>query len=181
MPKQATSLPLSLPASPGGTPLYRWFYNELRSAILEGRIVPGARLPATRDLAREYKLSRATVVASFEQLQSEGYVEGKVGAGTYVSQVLPDDLLQVGRSSAEKSLGIAGWNGQRTPGDYACTPEADRASRAPSAPTRRRSMSFLPRSGLRSSPAACVAPRPNCYPAAKPWDTVRCARRLPPT
>src|SRR6266851_4558334 len=68
MPKQATSLPLSLAAPLAGTPLYRWFYDELRSAILEGRIVPGARLPATRDLAREYKLSRATVVVAFEQL-----------------------------------------------------------------------------------------------------------------
>ena len=105
MPKHATSLPLSLPAPPSGTPLYRWFYNELRTAILDGRIAPGARLPATRDLAREYNLARATVVASFEQLKSEGYVEGKVGAGTFVTQVLPDDLLQVGRSSAGKSVG----------------------------------------------------------------------------
>ena len=47
---------MSLPAPPAGTPLYRWFYNELRTAILDGRIAPGARLPATRDLAREYKL-----------------------------------------------------------------------------------------------------------------------------
>jgi len=105
LPKHATSLPLSLPAPPSGTPLYRWFYNELRTAILDGRIAPGARLPATRDLAREYNLARATVVASFEQLKSEGYVEGKVGAGTFVTQVLPDDLLQVGRSSAGKSVG----------------------------------------------------------------------------
>jgi len=105
MPKQATSLPLSLSAPLAGTPLYRWFYDELRSAILQGRILPGARLPATRDLAREYKLSRATVVIAFEQLQSEGYVESKVGAGTYVSQVLPDDLLQVGRTSPRKSAG----------------------------------------------------------------------------
>ena len=99
MPKQATSLPLSLSAPLAGVPLYRWFYDELRSAILGGRIAPGARLPATRDLAREYKISRATVVTAFEQLKSEGYVEGKVGAGSYVSQVLPDDLLQVGRTS----------------------------------------------------------------------------------
>lgn len=105
MPKHATSLPLSLPAPPAGTPLYRWFYDELRSAILEGRIVPGARLPATRDLANEYRLSRATVVTAFEQLKSEGYVEGKVGAGTYVSEVLPDDLLQVGGTSAAKAAG----------------------------------------------------------------------------
>src|SRR5207247_593142 len=99
MPKQATALPLSLPAARGGTPLYRWFYEELRSAILEGRLKPAARLPATRDLAHQYGLSRSTVVAAFEQLKSEGYVEGKIGAGTYVSEVLPDELLQVGRSA----------------------------------------------------------------------------------
>src|SRR6266446_7519598 len=105
MPKLATSLPLSLSAPAAGTPLYRWFYGELRSAILEGRIAPGARLPATRDLAREYKLSRATVVVAFEQLKSEGYVEGRVGAGTYVSEVLPDDLLQVARPGTGRAAG----------------------------------------------------------------------------
>src|SRR5256885_4679228 len=99
MPKQATALPLSLPAARGGTPLYRWFYEELRSAILEGRVKPGARPPATRVLAHQYGLSRSTVAAAFEQLKSEGYVEGKIGAGTYVSEVLPDELLQVGRSA----------------------------------------------------------------------------------
>ena len=101
MPKQATTLPLSVRLPASGTPLYRWFYEELRAAILEGRLKPGARLPATRDLAEQHRLSRATVVSAFEQLKSEGYVEGKVGAGTYVSQVLPDELLQVGRVSSE--------------------------------------------------------------------------------
>ena len=76
MPKHTTTLPLSLPAPRSGTPLYHWFYEELRSAILEGRLKPGARLPATRDLARQYGLSRATVVTAFEQLKSEGYVQG---------------------------------------------------------------------------------------------------------
>jgi len=101
MPKQATTLPLSVRLPASGTPLYRWFYEELRAAILEGRLKPGARLPATRDLVEQHRLSRATVVSAFEQLKSEGYVEGKVGAGTYVSQVLPDELLQVGRVSRE--------------------------------------------------------------------------------
>jgi GntR family transcriptional regulator / MocR family aminotransferase len=105
MPKLATSLPLSLSAPSPGTPLYRWFYEELRSAILERRIAPGARLPATRDLAREYRLSRATVVTAFEQLKSEGYVEGKVGAGTYVSQVLPEELLHVARAGTGAGMG----------------------------------------------------------------------------
>jgi GntR family transcriptional regulator / MocR family aminotransferase len=104
VPKKATTLPLPLPYPPPHTPRFRWFYEELRSAILAGRLQPGARLPATRDLAREYGLSRGTIVAAFEQLGSEGYVEGKTGSGTYVSQVLPEELLQVGRVKAQGSL-----------------------------------------------------------------------------
>ena len=102
MPKEATTLPLSLATPAPETPLYRWLYEELRTAILEGRLPPGARVPATRDLAAEHGLSRATVVTAFEQLKSEGYVEGKVGAGTYVSQVLPDELLQVRQPEAPR-------------------------------------------------------------------------------
>ncbi len=101
MPKKATTLPLPLPHPPAHTPRFRWFYQELRSAILAGRLQPGARLPATRDLAREYGMARGTIVTAFEQLSSEGYVEGKTGSGTYVSQVLPEELLQVGRVKAE--------------------------------------------------------------------------------
>jgi GntR family transcriptional regulator/MocR family aminotransferase len=101
MPKERSTLPLSLRGPETETPLYRWLYEELRSAILAGRLKPGARLPATRDLAQQYRLSRATLVAAFEQLKSEGYVEGRVGSGTYVSQVLPEELLEVGRSGRE--------------------------------------------------------------------------------
>jgi len=73
-------------------------------AILDGRLRPGSRLPATRDLARAYGLSRATIVAAFDQLKAEGYVEGKAGSGTYVSQVLPDQLLAVRGPRSEKRL-----------------------------------------------------------------------------
>jgi GntR family transcriptional regulator/MocR family aminotransferase len=55
-------------------------------------------LPATRDLARQYGLSRGTIVAAFEQLKAEGYVDGSVGSGTYVNETLPDELLQVPRN-----------------------------------------------------------------------------------
>src|SRR5271166_57565 len=72
-----------------------WLYEALRAEILEGRVRPGARLPATRDLARQYRLARGTIVNAFEQLKSEGYIEGSVGSGTRVSTVLPDNLLQV--------------------------------------------------------------------------------------
>jgi len=104
MARETTSLPLSLPPPAAGIPLYRWLYDQLRTAILEGRLHPGARLPATRDVGATYSLSRATVITAFEQLKSEGYVEGRTGSGTYVSKVLPEQLLHAGGLRAEARL-----------------------------------------------------------------------------
>jgi len=104
MAKQSSTLPLNLHEPKAGVALYRWLYEELRSAILAGRLRPGGRLPASRELAVQYGLSRPTIVTAFEQLRSEGYVEGKIGSGTYVSQTLPEQLLQVVRAG---SLGQA--------------------------------------------------------------------------
>src|SRR6202522_2373716 len=98
MAKKSSTLPLNLRGPKPRMPLYRWLYEELRSAILTGRLHPGARLPATRDLAEQYGISRPTIVTAFEQLRSEGYVEGRVGSGTYVSEILPDELLQAPRA-----------------------------------------------------------------------------------
>src|SRR5580698_10505871 len=73
-----------------GQPLTDWLYLELRSAILEGRLSPSARLPSTRDFAAQYGVSRGTMVHVFERLQSEGYLCSRVGAGTVISsQVMP--------------------------------------------------------------------------------------------
>lgn len=95
MPRQPSELALTLPPREPGAPAGRWLYGALRAAILEGRLRPGARLPSTRDLARHYGLARGTIVSAFEQLRSEGYVEGTVGSGTYVARVLPESLLHV--------------------------------------------------------------------------------------
>src|SRR6202451_1721158 len=103
MAKKLSTLPLSLRGPKPGTPLYRWLYEELRAGILAGQLRPGVRLPATRDLAAQYGLSRPTIVTAFEQLRLEGYVEGKVGSGTFVSKTLPDELLQVPREKSVKS------------------------------------------------------------------------------
>jgi len=88
-------LALTLPSRDTRLPAGRWLCSALRAAILDGRLRPGARLPATRDLAARYRLSRGTIVAAFEQMKSEGYVTGRAGSGTYVSTVLPDSLLEV--------------------------------------------------------------------------------------
>lgn len=98
MAKRTTTFELMLPPREPGATAHRWLYEALRAEILEGRLRPGARLPGTRDLARQYGLSRGTIVNAFEQLRSEGYLEGSVGSGTYVSKVLPDDLLHVRRA-----------------------------------------------------------------------------------
>src|SRR5215831_11648266 len=58
-------------------------------AILDGRLRPGTRLPATRDFARQYDVSRGVVVDVFEQLSLDGYVSSHVGAGTWVNRRLP--------------------------------------------------------------------------------------------
>jgi GntR family transcriptional regulator / MocR family aminotransferase len=103
MAKRTTTFVLTLPLPEEPTPAYRWLYSAVRAEILEGRLRPGSRLPGSRDLGRQYRLSRGTVVAAFEQLKAEGYLEGAVGSGTYVSKVLPEELLEVAGSGGPGS------------------------------------------------------------------------------
>ncbi|WP_431302635.1 PLP-dependent aminotransferase family protein [Sediminicoccus sp. BL-A-41-H5] len=77
---------------PGSVPLLRQLYLELRRAILSGVLPPGARLPATRALALQLGVARNTVVAAYDQLLAEGFIEGRTGAGSYVSRDLPEGL-----------------------------------------------------------------------------------------
>ncbi len=79
----------------GAGALHRQIYDQVRELVLDGRLAPGTRLPSTRALARDLGCSRNTAVLAFEQLLSEGYLEGRRGSGTYVSQVLPEELLSV--------------------------------------------------------------------------------------
>jgi GntR family transcriptional regulator/MocR family aminotransferase len=79
-------------------PLHRQLYDELRRAVLLGRIAPGTRLPSTRALAHALDVSRATVMLSFDQLIGEGYLQARTGSGTFVSRHLPDELLRAVRT-----------------------------------------------------------------------------------
>jgi len=75
-------------------PLYRQLYSEFRSAILTGRLKAGNNLPPTRELANELGISRSTVMIAYDQLLSEGYIEGRVGSGTCVTSTLPEEMLE---------------------------------------------------------------------------------------
>jgi GntR family transcriptional regulator/MocR family aminotransferase len=87
LPKTVSSFEFTLDTCPENQTLTGWLYGELRSAILEGRLAAGTRLPASRDFASQYGLSRGTVVSVFERLQAEGYVTSRVGFGTLVNRV----------------------------------------------------------------------------------------------
>jgi GntR family transcriptional regulator / MocR family aminotransferase len=93
MTRRASSFELILPPRPDGVPSFHWLRNALRAEILNGRIMPGSKLPASREFARQYQLSRGTILAALDELQGEGYLEGRRGSGTYVSQILPEHLL----------------------------------------------------------------------------------------
>src|ERR1700690_2155475 len=87
MPKALS--PFQLPPKnppPPHTPT-NWLYGELRSAILEGRLAPGARLAASRDFASQYELSRGTVVSVLERLKTQGYIPSRVGFRSWVNRV----------------------------------------------------------------------------------------------
>lgn len=71
-------------------PIFQQLYRQARAAILARVLKPGGRLPASRGLADALGVARASVVAAYEQLLAEGYVTGRVGAGTFVAADLPD-------------------------------------------------------------------------------------------
>ena len=66
-------------------PRYRILYEAVRRAILSQQLVPGTRLPSTRELARDLGVSRNTVLSTFEALLAEGYILAHPGSGTFVA------------------------------------------------------------------------------------------------
>lgn len=71
----------------GHGPLHAQLTRALRSAILDGRLRAGAKLPPTREFAAELGLSRTTVLTAYEQLRVEGFLSARTGAGSYVQAI----------------------------------------------------------------------------------------------
>ncbi len=61
--------------------------NQIRTAILEGRLRADEKLPPSRSMAKELGISRNTVIQVYEQLIAEGYLDSVVGSGTYVIDI----------------------------------------------------------------------------------------------
>lgn len=65
-------------------------YQQLKAAIIDGRLLPGARLPPSRSSESFFGVSRNTAIAVYERLLHEGYVVARHGSGTHVAKLLPD-------------------------------------------------------------------------------------------
>lgn len=93
---------------------YEILYHALREAITEGKLVFGDRLPASRELAVELGYSRGTVMTVLEALTAEGYVETRVGSGTYVSfkQTLP-----ASKPAIDREVKLSAWGRRLVQGD----------------------------------------------------------------
>ena len=85
--------------------------EQLRRAILDGRLAAGMRLPSTRTLASEAGVSRNVALAAYDELFAEGYVEGRHGSGTYVT----GDLPSLPRPALPAPSGSPRWLRQRPP------------------------------------------------------------------
>lgn len=74
----------------GSDPLFLQISRAIIADVQGGRIRPGTRLPGTRTLADTLKVHRNTVLAAYEELESEGWVESTQARGTYISSALPE-------------------------------------------------------------------------------------------
>ncbi|NQU57692.1 MAG: PLP-dependent aminotransferase family protein, partial [Rhodospirillales bacterium] len=86
----------------GAVALHRQLYEQIRDLILSGRMAVGSRLPSSRALAHDLGVSRNTVVAAFDQLFAEGYIDSHVGCGSFVSLELPA-MTPYGQSSPARA------------------------------------------------------------------------------
>jgi GntR family transcriptional regulator / MocR family aminotransferase len=86
--REAGTVPMVITLARGGpVPLHRQIYGALRAAILARRLAPGARLPSTRILAADLRVSRTTVLSAYDQLASEGFVTAHGSGGSRVANV----------------------------------------------------------------------------------------------
>jgi GntR family transcriptional regulator/MocR family aminotransferase len=74
-------------------PLHRQVYDGYREAILRGDLLPGQKIPSSRELASDISVSRFPVLHAYAQLLAEGYFESQVGSGTFIASALPEQVM----------------------------------------------------------------------------------------
>jgi GntR family transcriptional regulator / MocR family aminotransferase len=104
-----------------GKPLTVQLYEQLRTAITGGRLLPGDQLVPSRQLAGELGVSRHTVTTAYGRLVAEGYAEGRAGGGSMVASASPALPKRAGPAAALRpSPRFAGWSPYFRPPPYGC-------------------------------------------------------------
>ncbi len=92
------------------TPLFEQVSASVRSDIVAGRLVPGDRLPAAKEIAAALEINVHTVLRAYQQLRDEGLVDLRRGRGAVVTAAalplveLPGDIIALVRRAAELGL-----------------------------------------------------------------------------
>ncbi len=87
-----------LPPAPGGRLRRGEVYRVIRTAVLDGVLAPGERLPSTRQAAGDYGVSRGMLEEVFAQLTEEGFLERAIGRGTFVA----DTVTRLGQPATRR-------------------------------------------------------------------------------
>lgn len=69
-----------------GTPYYQQVVSQIRLLVASGRLEPGEQLPAVRKLAEQLLINPNTVARAYRELEAEGVVTARRGAGVFVSE-----------------------------------------------------------------------------------------------
>src|SRR5215470_13455407 len=122
--RRGVDLPLAANRA-GPAPLTIQIVGQLRTAMTDGQLAAGERLPSTRALAATLGVSRTVVTGAYAQLFAEGWIEGRHGSGTYVADgaSAANGAGRAGRrwQAGERAgrgwrpAGSAGWDGPEGP------------------------------------------------------------------
>jgi GntR family transcriptional regulator/MocR family aminotransferase len=84
-------------------PLHEQLYRQIRDELASGSFNNNSsRLPSSRALAADLRVSRFTVNLALSRLHSEGYLQSKIGSGTFISEALPETFLSVQTTKAAR-------------------------------------------------------------------------------
>ncbi|WP_249674155.1 PLP-dependent aminotransferase family protein [Pseudomonas abieticivorans] len=90
-------------------------YRHLREGIESGRLAAGTRLPPSRLLAEQLKVSRKTVADTYQSLTYDGLLSGRVGSGTFVNARMAQATARQGTSDLASAAVVALWRDMKLP------------------------------------------------------------------
>src|SRR5215831_584278 len=126
-----------LPPAFQGRPRRRDLYRALRTAVLDGVLASGERMPSSRQAAADYGVSRGLVEEVYRQLNEEGFLERSVGRGTFVTEHATRLATPAGGTRTARGLPAPSRRGRSLVAGAACRePERPRAFNAGIADTR---------------------------------------------